>query len=623
LQIDLPPQLAVYHLTTGNDCIELRIVMIPQTRRLIPVVAASFLVAFVHPLPALPDINFDKSKSLGTWQQFVTSLGLQNDRAATIYFDTDKLVAGRFTGKGQYDFGGGNRQPLRTPVGRIVKQAIGPDIVVYDFDEIYTTNLPWRIIIFGRLPAAIVADGQISNWPSEDLSSATLDIHALNSFNPDDTTQRAPAGRGQGKDGNLREVIVLDGYGWMVSSGGGGGYGTAGLKGLSAYGPDGSVEPALLGGDGGERCLNWNVLRPGSPGGGTFDTNTMRLIGGGPGGGAIYVKSGGRLDLFSISASGGLGSLEARPLVPWRGIFLERNGGGSGGHIVLESPEAPSIYVAASILPGYRGGAGALEFRGIPSAPRVGQIKGIDGWTDSERAPVRMPRGISFGTDFKIFSGPRLVAPKVTASVNRLATSNGFFRVTASGTARNNLSTIRYRVRQPDGQFFGPWRTEHLADNNKRKSWSKQIASPLQGKYQVEVVAEDIDGRRSTGKVVEVVVDRVKPRCLLLEDAQNVIGRPGAYKINVLIIDDDGEVVVDDVSGPVRVEYQLKRPGAKTFGKKWMSLPVGGTTLLPRYVDFDLTVTINPAIRGVWEMQVRAVDAAGNVGQPRTTTITQ
>ena len=59
-------------------------------------IAALVLVLFGAPLHALPDVKFDKSKSLGTWEQFVTSLGLRKKPGAAIYFDADRLVVGEF-----------------------------------------------------------------------------------------------------------------------------------------------------------------------------------------------------------------------------------------------------------------------------------------------------------------------------------------------------------------------------------------------------------------------------------------------------------------------------------------------------------------------------------------------
>ena len=59
-------------------------------------IAFASLFLLVGPLHALPDVRFDKSKSLGTCEQFVTSLGLQDSTAygPTVFLDTDLLVAG-------------------------------------------------------------------------------------------------------------------------------------------------------------------------------------------------------------------------------------------------------------------------------------------------------------------------------------------------------------------------------------------------------------------------------------------------------------------------------------------------------------------------------------------------
>lgn len=619
--------------------------------------AAFVFVLGMAPLHALPDVKFEKSKSLGTWRAFVTSLGLQKKPGAAIYFDTDRLVVGEFNPFGDLgDFAPENRRQIRTGVGRLVKQIGGPAIVVYDFDEIYTAvgpsasiKLPTTIYLFGRRPAAIVADGQISNWPYEN-GEQTLSVYAYNSCDPDNTNLRAPAGAGRGGDGKWVREYLPDppgSYYDYFSKGGGGGYGTGG-----EWGADDRVS---LGGHGGRKSFSWNVLRPGSSGGGEYvygkrgDFFFLKHVGG-LGGGAVWIKSGGRLDLDEISVSA---------LQPSLGIHRHDKSSGSGGHVVLESPETPQIGlidVAGMSLgitaraPG-SGGAGVLEFRGTPRPPKVQYLYGNYPYpTGFTKAPVGLPNGVSSlqnpyqgvtGTEwplglnpdstapeYQIFPRPRPAVPTVTATAPPLATKAQKFKVSANVTARNVPQTVRYRVRPPGAVFFGSWITEQLpAGSTRNKSWQEEVTSRKEGKWEVEIVADDAEGGRSTGKVVEVVVDRYKPDCYTpTNDAVQPASEPGSYQIKVYADDtDNGGYTSKVVSGPARVEYRLKRPGATGFGSNWRRVLVGDKSQYPYWPSLELILPIklDPAVRGDWVLELRAVDRAGNISEAQLLSIRQ
>lgn len=618
--------------------------MILQSR-LFPSFLLLVLMVLAAPLHALPDVKFNKSKSLGTWQQFVTSLGLQKKPGAAIYFDTDRLVVGEFNKPfgDLSDFAPENRRQIRTGVGRLVKQIGGPAIVVYDFDEIYTAvgpsasiKLPSKIYLFGRRPAAIVADGQISNWPYEN-GEQTLSVYACNSCDPDNTNLRAPAGAGRGGDGKWVREYFPDppgSYYDYFSKGGGGGYGTRGERGAD--------DRVSLGGHGGRKSFSWNVLRPGSSGGGEYvygkrgDFFFLKHVGG-LGGGAVWIKSGGRLDLGEISVSA---------LLPAVGIHRHDKSSGSGGHVVLESPETPQIVQidVAGIFSGIEarapgsGGAGVLEFRGTPRPPKVQYLHGNYPYpTGFTKAPVGLPNGVSSlqnpsqgvsGTEwptglnpdstapeYQIFPRPRPPVPAVTASAPRLATNAQRFGVAASITGVNIPAAVRYRVRPPGATFFGRWTTAPLpAGARKNKSWQTSVASRAEGIWQVEVVADDTKGGRSTGKVVRVTVDRRKPGVEFLEAAAKPSAKRGDYTIGVLVYDYDKGGSGREASGPARVEYRLKRPGATKFGS-WTRVALGNKSQYPDWpsVALRMPFRLDPTISGKWALEVRALDAAGNV----------
>jgi len=599
----------------------------PSTTRFL-VVLSSCLVWFasIALLQALPEIKSDKS--LGTWREFVTSLKLQNKPGAAIYFDTDRLVAGEYTGNDPSNyFAKKFRKERRTNVGRIVKQKKGLDIVVYDFDEIYTRTdasvsgvLPHTVYFFGRRPAAIVADGQISNWPLEGFA---LGIHALNSCDPDDIALRAPAGAGRGGDGRWAKYEREDGREiWAASAPGSGGYGTSGLSGVEY---DDRPYRFLPGGRAGAVCYSWSVLRPGSPGGHhiSFSGNgAVSFLRGGVGGGAVWLKSGGRLDVDGVDAQGGLARYAS---------FAS----GSGGHIIMDSPEVPSAGVIR--LNGGDGGAGVVEFRGTPGSPKLLYLLGNNTDFNFDKLPVGLPSGVGLDAatkgqgrnpseEYQIVSRPSPRVPTVTASAPRRNTNARKFSVAASVTGRNVPAAVRYRVRPPGATFFGRWTTASLPPGTeKKKAWHTEVTSGREGLWQVEVVADDAKGGRSTGKVVNVLVDRRKPECFFpLEGAVKPTGQPGGYSIRVLATDYDSAGSGAAASGPARVEYRLKRPDA-AFGNRWIRVPVGGKAQHPfwPYIELTVPITLDPAVRGNWEMQVRAVDAAGNVSLADTTTIKQ
>lgn len=589
-----------------------------KTDRHLRIAFASFLV-LAAPLHALPDIKFDKSKSLGTWEQFVTSLGLQDSPAygPAVFLDTDRLVAGAVRNSWS---GREGREVLRENVGRLVQQNGGPDIVVYDFEEIYTIDaqnesLPSKIILFGRRPAAIVADGQISNWPSE--RGSRLSIEAHNSCNPDNLAEKATS-TAQGGDGYVQDSE----WGTVLVGAGSGGYGSAGDSGMPGVNSD---RVGLLPGSGGPASFSWGILRPGSAGGDVIEqwpAGKRHL--GAAAGGAVWLKSGGRLDVHEITALGKMGD----------DLNLRWTGGGSGGHVIVDSPEIPRlayVYVRGNgAWSSQQGGVGVVEFRGTPGMPDFADYGYIWGGNGGDAVPVGLPAGISFsGREPKLdqnvleVARPRILAPTTTVSTPRPATRERKLRIAASVSApvRSVPAKVRYRLRPPGANVFGPWSTDELpAGTSRLKSWTKEPSALAEGKWQAEIVGEDNKGRRSTGKVVEVLVDHTKPSVWLDSRSIKPTGQPGGYNLETFVDDwSSNQHAVS--SGPLRLEYRLRRPGAASFSR-WLPFSLGQSPNWPSNAVL-VPLTLDPAVNGSWTVQIRAVDLVGNIGEAQTLTIQQ
>jgi hypothetical protein len=603
--------------------------------------ALLLLCLTIAPLHALPNIK--SNASLGNWYDFLRSMNLHNDpqpHQVVVFFDTDRLVAGKWRGdrgsligRSSVLAGGGfdksRRDVRRENVGRLVSQTGGPDIVVYDFDEIYTIgpdgkSLPSQIVIFGRRPAAVVADGQISNWPSSNPGNR-LQISAFNSCDPDNPAVKSPA---TARGGPGQAFYWEDAFGkrWVDQVGAGsGGYGSPGADGIG-----GAQVAELAGispGRGGRAKFSWNILRPGSAGGDVIERwSRGRRFRGGAAGGAVWIKSGGRLDLNGMYARGGGGD----------NLNLRWTGGGSGGHVIIDSPEVPRLtylYVdGGGVFPPQIGGVGVVEFRGTPKMPEFPNSGSINGGMKGiPPVPIGLPRGARlsqrepqiFG-NFKEVVRPRVPAPALTALAPRSLTNARKFAVEAQATAKNVPAVMRYRVRPPGATFFGRWSSDTLPGATQRKSWQKEItARNKEGLWQVEVVAEDTQGVRSTGRVLDVLVDQSKPTVSLDPRSVKATSQPGGYSVEAFVGDrSHNQYAVS--SGPARVEYRLRRPRATKFGR-WIRFALGDKTQYPSWPSarVQVPVSLNPTIAGDWLVEMRAVDLAGNVGDVRSFAIKQ
>ena len=533
-----------------------------------------------------------------------------------VFLDTDRLEAGKAVPSYAYSVitRSATRTVLRTNVGRLVPQQNGPDIVVYDFDEIYTfggpqnRRVPNEIVIFGRRPAAIVADGQISTWPASSWTDGRkLHVIALNSCdvaNPYSAVAVpvSPGGRGtQAFEGSR----VSNGHG------GGGGYGGVGEKGAIGIPlPSGGYG---MGGASGRAKFDWGTLRAGSRGG--YAAGENEAYDRGLGGGAVWIKSGGRLALTSVLAEGG--------------SAFRYGGAGSGGHVILESPEAPDIGVisvgggAGGYMGGGDGGGGVVQFLGMTKLASPTSVSG--GSDDSEKAARRSVVGVPRGVDFnggdvrgcRVVRQSRPVAPVLTMSEMPLYSSaGGPFLLRASITGKQ-LRNLRYRVRavSEGEQMFGKRSNVRLKGGSpERKTWRRNFEFSGDGLRQIEVAVVDATGRTSQAKVASFVVDSRKPTWDRNRGLE-VVSRTG---VEVAI-----EARIRDESPLVRLEYRLRlydheevsdwtridTPLTDKNPNEYIPQPsVSWAGAYERRVSFPL---ILPG-EGLWSFEVRAVDAAGN-----------
>jgi len=583
--------------------------------------ALLLLCLTIAPLHALPDVK--SNKSLGNWYDFVAGMGMVGEPDGVhVFFDTDRLEAGKAVPSYAYSVitRSATLSVLKTNVGRLVPQSNGPDIVVYDFDEILTfggpenRRVPHQIAIFGRRPAAIVADGQISNWPASSRTDGRkLQVTALNSCDVVSpylaiAVPISPGGQGsQAFEGSL----VSNG------PGGGGGYGGAGESGaIGSILPSGSYGS---GGAGGRAKFDWGTLRVGSRGG--YAAGVNEVYDRGLGGGAVWIKSGGRLALHSVLAEGG--------------SAFRYGGAGSGGHIILESPEAPDIGSislgggSGGYMGGGDGGGGVVQFRGMTKLASATSIYGGSEEVEkvARRSVVGLPRGVGFnGGDIygcRVVRQPRPVAPILTMSETPLYSSAaGEFLLRATVTGKE-LKTLRYRVR-PSGegeQMFGKRTDVRLKGGSpERKIWRRKFQFSGDGLRQIEVAAVDAAGRTSQAKVATIIIDSRKPAWDRNRGLE-ILNQTGA-ELGIL-------ARLREESPLAGLEYRLRLDGSDE-ASDWTLIevpiseenpneymPQPSASWIPareRKITFPLVL---PG-EGLWSLEVRAVDVAGNTSDSKS-----
>ncbi|HEV3310446.1 MAG TPA: hypothetical protein VG815_08005 [Chloroflexota bacterium] len=226
--------------------------------------------------------------------------------------------------------------------GRVVNQANGPPIVVYDLTDLSIARRV-DVSLTGMNPIAFLTTNNIS-------ISGALDANGQNA----DGSRGGAGGAGGGnggvatKDGSAAPGAntgqgMQGGNNTIPGGGGGGGYGGTGGAGTTA----GQAVGNTKGGDGGamygQRDLS--VLFGGGGGGGAKGASAA---GGGGGGGAIMLFAEGDLSISgAVTANGGRSSIADASY---------GGGGGAGGSILLEDCLPGEIQIKGRVSA--RGGAG-------------------------------------------------------------------------------------------------------------------------------------------------------------------------------------------------------------------------------------------------------------------------
>lgn len=266
--------------------------------------------------------------------------------------------------------------------------------------------------------------------------------------------------------------------------------------------------------------------------------------------------------------------------------YEAQNGGGSGGHVVIESPEVPDVgtlYLNGAAAPPtlasfHAGGAGVVEFRGTPAAPKIGYLYGnFPNETTFGRVPVGLPKGLNFtgrepegyvaGLIYRIDPRPKVSAPAVTVSAPNRHANRRNFQMKAAATGRNVPTFIRYRLRPPGASVFGPWTSEILPGVGEKKIWQKNLLPRgRDGRWQVEAMVEDAKGVRSTGKIVAIFLDNTPPTV-------EVRNAPGGL---ALAKEDHFELTgsAKDNVAPTRLEFRVQPPGGNYGGWQKTKLQV-------------------------------------------------
>jgi PEP-CTERM motif len=297
-----------------------------------------------------------------------------------------------------------------TYTGRVVNQAGGPSIVVYDFN---TFNLQKTLTIEGADPIAFLALNKNNAEFGIDISGKLL----ANGFSGDSS---ASGGAGGGTGGaenraGANATGAMTGAGGtgdprLGGAGGGGGFGGAGgmgavggnatgnTKGGAGGGTYGTKDMAVLFGGGGGGGGRASAGRSGSSGGGgggvliesmgkirisgTVSANggpggdTKTISGGGGAGGGIIIEAEGGKSVNNsvvitgtVTANGGAGGSSG-------GNFFYQGGGGGGGRIFISDPMADlsKVFVAVGA------GGGNNAEKGDTGTVMVGSVPEPSSW---------------------------------------------------------------------------------------------------------------------------------------------------------------------------------------------------------------------------------------------------
>jgi len=244
-----------------------------------------------------------------------------------------------------------DRGPDSGPVGRAVSQANGPDVMVWNFSNLFIPRSA-RLTIVGTRPAVIMSPGSIVIDAAVTVDGGGGTAGGIGVAGQTDGADGAGASGGAG--GHGRGGVYLSGayaWGWdgaVAGGGGGGGFAVAGEPGANGHPVlphhwDGNSwvddPPAIQhsGGDGGAIYSAFSVLGGGGGGGAggsgtTWGGYAAAGGNGGNGGGAVLFFAGGD---FTITANGSIrADGNAAPYFDG-GSFEASGGGGAGGYIAF------------------------------------------------------------------------------------------------------------------------------------------------------------------------------------------------------------------------------------------------------------------------------------------------
>jgi hypothetical protein len=169
---------------------------------------------------------------------------------------------------------------------------------------------------------------------------------------------------------------------------------------------------------------------------------------------------------------------------------------------------------------------------------------------------------------------------------------------TLRGTARDNVRPTRleYRV-QPPGGNYTKWVRGTLTGSGKNRSWSQTVELPAEGSWRVQVRVADAAGNRSAAATRTLVVDRTRPTVAVTSPttASTPI-RTARFTLRGTATDD---------RAPDVLEYRVQRPGGSYT--KWQRGTLTGTKKTRSWSQ-----AVEVPVEGLWRVQVRAVDGAGN-----------
>jgi hypothetical protein len=173
---------------------------------------------------------------------------------------------------------------------------------------------------------------------------------------------------------------------------------------------------------------------------------------------------------------------------------------------------------------------------------------------------------------------------------------------TLSGAAMDNFNAaqIQYRTRPPDGSFSA-WQSKALLEGEStNRSWALELGLTQTGNWRVQVRVRDDAGNLSPVATRVLVVDRARPTLSITSPEQKrAVTTAPRFMVT-------GEAA--DNLNTTAVQYRVRPPRNKRFSG-WRQVA------LEDYwgKNKNWSQEIQTRRKGVWRIQLRGIDAAGNV----------